>query len=81
MSYFKDADSAAASSPYNKPESCFGCGQSLEGPTVRHDGYLSGGKGHSLFLHRDCAFAMAQRMSIDAWKNRRDGKPMWVERP
>jgi len=80
MSYFKDRESAAASSPYNSPQSCFGCGQPLDGPTVRHDGYQPDGEGLSVFLHRDCAFAMAQRMIVDSWPNRRDGKPMWHER-
>lgn len=76
MTYFPDDESAKSSSPYNYSTQCFGCGDKLSGPTVRYDGYSERGVGSSVFFHRDCAFAMAQRLILDTWPNRRDGKAM-----
>lgn len=52
-------------------ETCFCCGKTINGPTITYDVYKgdSGGM-HSVPMHRDCAFAMAQRLIIDAWRHR-----------
>jgi hypothetical protein len=31
---------------------------------------------HSVLMHRDCAFAMAQRIICDAWPKRRAGEQL-----
>lgn len=81
MTYFSDTAAAAAQPIYNSPECCFSCSRELAGPTVRYDGFLSDGAGLSVFMHRDCAFVMAQRLIVDTWPNRRHGHPMSVQQP
>lgn len=78
MSYFKDAETAAKESPFATHEICMCCGKAAAGPTVAYDLTLPGGDllTRALF-HRDCAFAMAQRIIYDAWPNRRDGE--WMQ--
>lgn len=53
MSYFKGRASAEAGVSHSPIDTCFTCGQKIDGPTVRHDGYDASGKGVSIFLHRD----------------------------
>jgi hypothetical protein len=78
MTYFADFEKASAFVPYNEPKQCFGCGKELLGPIVRYDGYGENGVGQSEYFHRDCAFAVAQRLILDTWPNRREGVPMSV---
>jgi hypothetical protein len=78
MTYFRDRAAAEAGMRFSPVDNCFTCGDKIEGPTVRHDGHDANGKAISIFLHRDCAFVMAQRLIIDTWPNRRDDHPMSV---
>jgi len=78
MSYFKDRQAAESGFSHSTVDSCFTCGKKIEGPNVRHDGYEPGGRSVSIYLHRDCAFVMAQRLIVDTWPNRRDGEHMSV---
>lgn len=58
---------------------CFCCGQHIEGPTFTYDAHpVNDGYIRSVHMHRDCAFAMAQRVIVDVWTHRRDGEPMQV---
>jgi hypothetical protein len=75
MTYHSDGQSAISSRPFQDENDCFCCGKVVVGPTVHYDGYKEN-KGVSLYMHRDCAFAMAQRIICDAWPNRREGEPM-----
>lgn len=59
---------------------CAFCGESLVGPLVVYDMQLEPGSLEGLAMHRDCAFAMAQRMILDAWPNRRVGELMACDR-
>ncbi|MFS8372670.1 hypothetical protein EIQ27_04945 [Xanthomonas campestris pv. armoraciae] len=79
MSYFKDRAFAEQGPSFSPISACFACGDEIVGPIVRHDGYDAGGRGVSLYMHRDCAFVMAQRLVVDSWPNRRDGQFMSVE--
>ncbi len=78
MSYFKDRAAAEAGVHFTSVDNCFTCGLKIEGPTVRYDGHNTSGKSISIFLHRDCAFVMAQRLIVDTWPNRRDDHPLSV---
>jgi hypothetical protein len=66
MTFYADTD-AAETSPFNNHETCPACGEPSSGSTV---GYVR------VLFHRDCAFAMAQRIICDAWPNRRAGEWM-----
>ena len=79
MSYFPDIESAMSEVAYNTPDTCFECGQKIDGPNVRFNGYLAEGQGVSLFLHRDCAFQLAQCLIVDTWPNRGDSVPMSLD--
>lgn len=67
---------AKAESPFETTSHCFCCGEKLDkpsdGPIVVYDAYPSqpGDQLVSMLMHRDCAFAMAQRIICDAWPNR-----------
>lgn len=76
MTYLKNGESTDNFTPHGFSDFCFGCGKRIEGPTVRYDGYLKANEVASIFMHRDCAFAIAQRLIIDTWPNRRDGTPL-----
>lgn len=56
---------------------CFCCGESLtkasDGPVVEYHVFPTPGDLSSILMHRDCAFAMAQRIICDTWPNRRVG--------
>jgi hypothetical protein len=76
MNFHKDLPSAQQDSPFEPYETCMCCGDPANGPLVGYDMNLpSVGHVRALF-HRDCAFAMAQRMICDAWPNRRAGEQM-----
>ncbi len=81
MSYFSDAATAANESPFPTADICLCCGKPAAGPTVAYDLTLPGD--HSItraLFHRDCAFAMAQRIICDAWPKRRDSEQMQTNR-
>ncbi|MFZ5560555.1 MAG: hypothetical protein ACOY41_03335 [Pseudomonadota bacterium] len=42
MTYFKNGEASENFAPYGVSDICFGCGHKIEGPTVRHDGFLKG---------------------------------------
>lgn len=72
MTYHSDGHSALKEAPFKDQSLRLCCGNVVTGPTVRYDGYIKANELTSLFMHRDCAFAMAQRMICDAWPNRRE---------
>ena len=49
---------------------CFACSKVLSAPIVQYQGSAA------ISMHRDCAFAMAQRLITDSWVNRREGDLM-----
>lgn len=57
---------------------CFCCNKPLtkasDGPVIAYDAHPVEGKLSRVLMHRDCAFAMAQRIICDAWPNRRVGE-------
>ncbi len=81
MTYFKDAETAIQDSPFNPGPICMCCGEPPAGPTVGYDLVMpETGTMSRVMFHRDCAFAMAQRLICDAWPNRRDGELMKTNR-
>jgi hypothetical protein len=77
MTYFKDKATAEADAPFNVYPICICCGKATEGPLVAYDLTLPGTDYLSRALfHRDCAFAMAQRLIIDTWPHRHVGEMM-----
>lgn len=73
MTYSISAFVAKEESPFDVHEPCFCCGQKIEGPVVSYDAHITPGTITRVLMHRDCAFAMAQRIICDAWPNRRHG--------
>jgi hypothetical protein len=59
---------------------CFCCNDSLteaiHGPVIAYDAFPTSDRSLRMLMHRDCAFAMAQRIIFDAWPNRRVGELM-----
>ena len=49
---------------------CVLCSEPLKGPTIVYDVSLHPGSREGIAMHRDCAFAMSQRIICDAWPNR-----------
>ena len=79
MTYHKDLDDAQ-NAPFNTHEVCMCCGESADGPLVGYDMILPGTTHLTRALfHRDCAFAMAQRIICDAWPRRRDEPALRVD--
>lgn len=77
MTYHKDAASAKADSPFTTHDVCLCCGEQTDGPLVGYDLVLPGTSGYThVLLHRDCAFAMAQRLILDTWPKRHVGELM-----
>lgn len=78
MTYFNDAASAKAESPFRTFDICMCCGQVADGPLVGYDFVLPGAPQAytRALLHRDCAFAMAQRLILDTWPHRHVGEHM-----
>lgn len=73
MTYHKNEAAFAAETPIVTGETCLCCGEAAKGPTVGYDLVLPGTSHYTRIpFHRDCAFAMAQRIISDAWPNRRD---------
>jgi len=77
VTYFKDAETAENASPVATAGICMGCGEPPAGPTVTYDMFMPDGATNRVLFHRDCAFAVAQRLICDAWPNRRDGE--WMQ--
>lgn len=77
MTYYKNEVAAESESPIGIGETCLCCGEAASGPTVGYDLVMPGTSHYTRVpFHRDCAFAMAQRIICDAWPHRRDGEPM-----
>lgn len=79
MTYHATLEEARADHPWRTAEGkhCFCCGKPLDGPTVAYDAHpVVEHLKHRVLMHRDCAFAMAQRIICDAWPNRHDGEPL-----
>jgi hypothetical protein len=83
MTFSPTLTDAIDASPFNWTTSCLCCGEAIEGPTVGYDLCLPGGDSTitRAMMHRDCAFAMAQRIICDAWPNRRVGQQMVTNVP
>ena len=80
MTFYKDLETASESS-FNNSDTCLCCGEPSNGPLVGYDLILPGSEIYTRALfHRDCAFAMAQRIIVDAWPNRRAGEWMANDR-
>ena len=82
MTYHRTFHDAKENSPFEDYGfHCFCCGEPMSGPTITYDafptddGYLRG-----VHMHRDCAFAMANRLILDAWPHRRDEADMQTVR-
>lgn len=80
MTFHADPAAAHEDSPFETYDTCMCCGEPANGPLVGYDMDLpSRGHVRALF-HRDCAFAMAQRLICDAWPKRRAGEWMRNDR-
>lgn len=68
---------AKAESPFQVQTRCFCCNEELgsatDGPVVSYDGWPTPEVLTRVMMHRDCAFAMAQRIICDAWPKRHVG--------
>lgn len=66
---------AKEESPLQVQTRCFCCNQELtnvaDGPVVSYDAWPTPETLIRVMMHRDCAFAMAQRIICDAWPKRR----------
>ena len=81
MTFHPSLEAAETGSPFNTHDICMCCGEKADGPLIGYDLTLPNPEGHVRALfHRDCAFAMAQRIIIDAWPNRRSGEWMKNDR-
>lgn len=74
MTFYADRADAEKRSHTPIPETCAVCGDALGWPVVQYDVL---GEEKDLWMHRDCAFAMAQRIICDAWPHRRVNE--WME--
>lgn len=78
MTFYASAVVAQQEPGYKKTQHCFCCNQAVteigDGPVIGYDAYISDGVMERVLMHRDCAFAMAQRIICDAWPNRRAGE-------
>ena len=81
MTFHKDRDAALKDSPFKTHDVCMCCGEPANGPIVGYDLTLPGTDilTRAMF-HRDCAFAMAQRIIVDTWPNRRSDGLMQNDR-
>lgn len=64
-------------SPFQLQTRCFCCNEEVktanDGPIISYDAWPTSDVLTRVVMHRDCAFAMAQRIICDAWPNRRSG--------
>ena len=83
MTYYRNEVEALQRAHFQASTNCLACGKKLLGPSIGYD-FLQRPDGEELafsgLFHRDCAFAMAQRIINDAWINRRDGALMLNDR-
>jgi hypothetical protein len=81
MTFHLSLEAAEQDSPFNTHDVCMCCGKKVVGPLIGYDLTLPNSDilTRALF-HRDCAFAMAQRIIMDAWPNRRAGEWMKNDR-
>lgn len=81
MTYFKDRASAEEGAVSNVHPICLCCGDPTDGPLVGYDLFMPETDHYTrVLLHRDCAFAMAQRLIIDTWPNRHVGELLRASR-
>jgi hypothetical protein len=81
MTFYNTIEEAHAENAFriHRPRTCFCCGEEIEKyAVVLYDAFPSKKGCASVPMHRDCAFAMAQRIILDAWPNRRGGYSMKV---
>lgn len=68
---------ATEQSPFALEPRCFCCNKELinaqDGSVISYDAWPTSEVLTRVVMHRDCAFAMAQRIICDAWPNRRVG--------
>jgi len=77
MTFHADVNAAEDDAPWPTHDICMCCGEPSNGPLVGYDIILPGQSTYTRALfHRDCAFAMAQRIICDAWPKRRAAKLM-----
>lgn len=80
VTFHPSIDHAHENSPFQTRDTCLCCGQPASGPLIGYDLELENGTFSRALMHRDCAFAMAQRIIMDAWPNRRAGGLMQNDR-
>lgn len=77
MTFYISVVTARDNSPFELQTQCFCCGEAIhtaaDGPVIAYDAHPGTELLQSVLMHRDCAFAMAQRIICDAWPNRRAG--------
>jgi len=78
MTYYRSFRLAQEQSNFEQvTHKCFCCDSDIEGPTIVRDAFPTGdGYLKSVYMHRDCAFSMAQSLILDAWPHRRDEADM-----
>ena len=80
MTYHATYQKAVDSSPFEITSRCFCCNEPIEGAVVSYDGFVGSDKLTRVVMHRDCAFALAQRVICDAWPHRNDFELMQNKR-
>lgn len=80
MSFHPSLQHAHENSPIRTHDICLCCGKPASGPLVGYDLVRTSEGYERVLMHRDCAFAMAQRIIMDAWPNRRAGEFMKNDR-
>jgi hypothetical protein len=80
MVYYPSREVADEESALEIHGTCMCCGAEAEGPLVAYDLTLPGNRLARALFHRDCAFAMAQRIICDTWPKRRDKTLMGNDR-
>lgn len=76
MTFHPSPEDAHKDSVYDTYDTCLCCGEPASGPLVGYDLMLTENQFRRALMHRDCAFAMAQRIIVDAWPNRHKGERM-----
>jgi len=80
LTFYISVVTAREQSLFKLQTQCFCCGKAIEtaadGPVIAYDAHPGTELLHSVLMHRDCAFAMAQRIICDAWPKRRAGEQL-----
>ncbi|MGR2680076.1 hypothetical protein [Chromobacterium haemolyticum] len=81
MTFYKNLDQAKNAPFVSSGDHCFCCNEKIEGSVVAYDAYPNPDSERlvRVMMHRDCAFAMAQRLICDAWPNRHEGELLKVD--